>query len=510
MSAIKKDIFFRWFVTIVRMSVGWHFLYEGYSKLMLENWTAKGYLMGTTGLFSDFYHYLAESPMLPFVDKLNVYGLCIIGIMLFCGFCTRYAACAGSLLLLLYYFAYPPFGVSILGQENGNLFIVDKIFLEILLLLLLVISKKYSYGVSSFIFLIRNYYQKRTNNKEKVNISRLEQRRELIKNLTFLPALTILGYGGLKRKFDNVDALSGATIKLNTIDLGTLKGDLPKGKIGNVFMSRLVAGGNLILGSSHARDLLYVNSLVKAYNTEKKIFETLMLAEQVGIDTINIGFLSGKLMAKYKKLTGSKMQVITQVSSTSKNNDIYEQINKAIDEGADIVQINGQCTDRYAEERKLDVIVKMLDKIKGQGYIAGLGAHDVHTFIETEAYGIRPDYYMKTMHHDDYWSAHPRNNRRAYETNGKKSKDHNMFHDNLFCVFPDQTIEFVNNTTIPVMGFKVLAAGAIKPEDGFHWAFKNGADFICVGMFDYQLVDDVNVCIDVLNNLTERKRAWYS
>ena len=64
-------------------------------------------------------------------------------------------------------------------------------------------------------------------------------------------------------------------------------------------------------------------------------------------------------------------------------------------------------------------------------------------------------------------------------------------------------------TTVPVMGFKVLAAGAIKPKDGFKWAFENGADFICVGMFDFQVVADVNTTIDVLEELTSSDR-WMS
>jgi hypothetical protein len=60
------------------------------------------------------------------------------------------------------------------------------------------------------------------------------------------------------------------------------------------------------------------------------------------------------------------------------------------------------------------------------------------------------------------------------------------------------------------MGFKVLAAGAIQPEDGFRWAFENGADFICVGMFDFQIVHDINLTIDVLNSIPQRKREWYA
>jgi len=80
----------------------------------------------------------------------------------------------------------------------------------------------------------------------------------------------------------------------------------------------------------------------------------------------------------------------------------------------------------------------------------------------------------------------------------------------MWCAFPEKAVEFVENTEVPVMGFKVLAAGAIKPQDGFKWALKNGADFICVGMFDFQLVNNVNTAIDTLNNLTDRKRKWYA
>ena len=67
----------------------------------------------------------------------------------------------------------------------------------------------------------------------------------------------------------------------------------------------------------------------------------------------------------------------------------------------------------------------------------------------------------------------------------------------------------VERAKVPVMGFKVLAAGAIKPEDGFRRAFKHGADFLCVGMFDFQVVKDVNVTIDVLGKLKGRTRKWY-
>ena len=70
-------------------------------------------------------------------------------------------------------------------------------------------------------------------------------------------------------------------------------------------------------------------------------------------------------------------------------------------------------------------------------------------------------------------------------------------------------MDFINRTTVPVMGFKILAAGAITPEDGIRYAFENGADFVCLGMFDFQVIKDTNICLDVLADLSNRKRIFY-
>lgn len=166
-------------------------------------------------------------------------------------------------------------------------------------------------------------------------------------------------------------------------------------------------GGNLIGGWAHSRDLLYVPSLFRAYNTEKKVFETLILAEKAGINTINIGYASNTLLAKYKKLTGSSLKVISQVAPNMEKGDFFEQINGAIDAGADILQVQGNWCDWLVRDGRPEVIAGMLERIRNQGYTAGLGAHTVDSLIACEKLGILPDYYMQTMHHDNYWSAHP-------------------------------------------------------------------------------------------------------
>ena len=496
-------------ITIIRVAIGWHFLYEGITKLFIENWSSQSYLANATGPFSGFYHWLAGGESLVrAIDFLNVYGLILIGLALFIGIFIRIASGAGILLLVLYYFAYPPFGTSLFGTAEGHFYIVNRNFIEAFLLIWFVVSKQLGYGIDQLL-LLRSSQKSGKSQSTEAEPGELNSRREALKNLATLPVLGAMGWGAIRHSNKDVDVMSGATIQLNFSSLDKLKGELPKGKIGDHEISRLVAGGNLVGGWAHARDLIYASSLFKAYNTEKKVYETLMLAEQAGVNTINIGFPTNALLAKYKKATGSKIKVISQIHPDMKNEDYFVNIDKAIDFGVDIVQIQGNQVDWLVRDDRIDVIEKMMDHIRRQGYTAGLASHTVDALIATEEAGIIPDYYMKTMHHDQYWSAHPIENRVPFEVDGKNYLDHNKFHNNCFCLFPDRTVDFVNRATVPVMGFKVLAAGAIHPLDGFDWAFKNGADFVCAGMFDFQVVDDVNITIDVLNNLEGRTREWY-
>lgn len=326
-------------------------------------------------------------------------------------------------------------------------------------------------------------------------------RRKVLKSIAVLPFMGMAGR-------DIADGI--ASIDLPSISLQELKGVLPKGKLGKHQISRLIIGSNPINGFAHSRDLGYVGPLFKAYHTEKKVFDTLSMAEQAGINCIGSGFTSLELLQKYKKETGSKILVIGQVGLNRNTTNIYEQFDQATGFGVDIIQLHGEWCDRLVVDKRFDDIGKLMDYIRKQGMVAGMGAHMIDSQIACAEKGIIPDFYMITMHHDNYWSAHPKENRVAYESIGTKQQDHNKWHDNCFCPFPEKTVEFVNKTTIPVMGFKTMAAGAIPPKDGIRWAFENGADFVNAGMLDFQLVNDINLVTDILANLPERKRGWFS
>jgi hypothetical protein len=260
-------------------------------------------------------------------------------------------------------------------------------------------------------------------------------------------------------------------------------GNLPLSKIGNVSVSRLIVGGNPISGNAHSRDLPYVSSLMRRYFTDEKCIETLHLCEECGINTAQFRTDSHivRIMDKYWK-QGGKIQWIAQIKPRKPDiGDIMNDIRMAFDNGAIGGYLQGQVADTLVQRGRIDLVQKGFEDIKANGTIAGVGAHSLDVIIACEKAGMRPDFYMKTLHLGDYWSA--------------KRQPQN---DNIWSIIPEKTIEFMKRVNRPWIAFKVLAAGAIHPREGFKYAFENGADFVCVGMFDFQVRENVIIAEDIL------------
>jgi hypothetical protein len=283
---------------------------------------------------------------------------------------------------------------------------------------------------------------------------------------------------------DNGRGASKPRIQYATVD--DLKGKIPVAKIGNLSLSRLILGGNLIGGWAHARDLIYVSKLVKAYHTEEKIFETLHLAEECGVNTFLTNPALCDIINKYWH-SGGKIQFVSDCGG----GDILTGIKTSIDHGAAACYVHGAIADRLAREGHWDRMAKALDLIRSNGVPAGIGGHRLETVSGSVEHGLKPDFWMKTLHRKDYWSfRHP-------ERNGNK-----------YCDDPDAVIAYMQALEEPWIAFKTLAAGAIHPKDAFRWCFESGADFICVGMYDFQLVEDVNLAHDILSGDVSRERPW--
>jgi len=499
-------------LSVLRIVIGWHFLYEGLVKILNPEWTARPFLEGSRWIFGDLFRWLISGNTgMWIIDTINAYGLTLIGIALIAGIFTRLALWGGATLLLMYYLAYPPFGGFSYGAPSeGSYLIINKNMIELVAMVLLsFMDPGRFYGLDMLRKNRSSIVKKDPIPPANAENEPVNSRRELIKALTGLPIFALFA-GAFFRNLSETgpDAVSGATIKVDYKQAKDVKGKLPTGKLGDLTISRMVMGCNLIGGWSHARDLIYANTLFKAYNNERKIIETFRLAELSGINTTFMVTQYYATFNKYKQIYNSNMQSICQAMLPDK--DFFSDLDTAIRSKPTAIYIQGGEGDRYASAGKFDMLKKAIEYIKSHGFQAGIGAHSLETIKACEREGINADFYVKTFHHDNYWSAHPLENREEYSVIGQSSPDHNRFHENMWDLFPLKTAEYMKGVNKPWFAFKVLAAGAIEPKDGFRHAFENGADFICVGMFDFQVVDNVNTAIETLGSLGARERKWFS
>jgi hypothetical protein len=271
-------------------------------------------------------------------------------------------------------------------------------------------------------------------------------------------------------------------------------GALPQGKLGKLQISRLLLGGNLLTHFTHSRDLRYVYRLAARYNTDEKILETLALAEANGVNALVIHTVPKALavLQKHRKERGGKIQWIICPANAHPDTkmDAYEQqVKRLVDDGTEAIYLWGVFSDRLAKQKKADVIGKAVEVAKAAGVPSGVGAHDLEVVKYCEENKITADFYVKTLHHHKYPSA-------------------KLNHDSMWCSNPEETIQVMASVTKPWFAYKVMAAGAIPPEDAFRYAFGNGADFVLAGMFDFEIEEDAAIAKRVLAGELPRKREW--
>ncbi len=97
---------------LLRLGLGWVFLYAGLTKVLNPDWTAAGYLKSAK-TFPELYQWFASPANIDWVNFLNQWGLTLIGAALILGVAVRIASWAGAVMMLLYYFpvlAFPKVG----------------------------------------------------------------------------------------------------------------------------------------------------------------------------------------------------------------------------------------------------------------------------------------------------------------------------------------------------------------------------------------------------------------
>lgn len=250
------------------------------------------------------------------------------------------------------------------------------------------------------------------------------------------------------------------------------------GRIGKLTVSRLICGGNLFSGFAHSRDLIYVSALMKQYFSPEKIMDTLQACEENGINTAVMRcdeHIVG-VLERYRKERGGKIQWIAQTYPKVK--DLTSNIQIAIDAGAVGAFMQGGIGDRFVADGNTELIGKVIAFTKQNGLVAGVGSHSLETPQAVEKQELDPDFYFKTINSVDYCTQDP--------------------------------AKVANSMPLskPWIAFKVLGAGTVRPRDGFRLAIEKGANFLNVGMFDFQVKENVAVMKDLLARNLPRLRPW--
>ncbi|MGB2821302.1 MAG: hypothetical protein WBF17_10000 [Phycisphaerae bacterium] len=277
---------------------------------------------------------------------------------------------------------------------------------------------------------------------------------------------------------------------------------LPKGRIGKLEVSRLLLGGNLLTHYTHSRDLKYVYNLAAHYNTEAKILETLAAAEAHGVDTLVVHFVPKvlRILADHRKRGGKIKWIICPAAGVDEGMKAYsQQLQELADMGCEAIYLWGVRADALTAAGKVDLLAKAVGMARDHALPSGVGAHDLRVIQACEKNKVPADFYIKTLHHHNYPSGP-----KADELKGPTREI-----PGYWCEDPKAVVAFMKSVAKPWIAFKVMAAGAIPPQNAFQYAFASGADHVLAGMFDFEIAEDAAIARKVLAGL-KRSRPWRS
>ena len=248
---------------------------------------------------------------------------------------------------------------------------------------------------------------------------------------------------------------------------------MPTIRLGTLEVSRVFLGSNPFFGFSHGNPQGSADEM-RAWYTPERIMAVLDEAAGLGINAVWTPCYENwiELWKKYKGEGGKLRHWIGQPDRMP----MEKEIETAVKNGATAICIQGCRIDEQVGAGTWDVVRGWIELIKSHGLPAGMATHRADTHVTAEEKGLPADFFHQTMYRPD----------------------------NYVRAGLEESLAAIDKITKPVVAYKVLGAGRIKPGVTLPYVFKRlkRKDGICVGVFPRKNPREIAENVQLTQKLT--------
>jgi hypothetical protein len=308
-------------------------------------------------------------------------------------------------------------------------------------------------------------------------------RRDFLQQAAGLAA----GAAALTSPLQGAEPPGQATSLLPTIPLGAHR------------VTRLIIGGNPIYGYSHFNKLL--NQHQTAWHTPDRVVALLKHCEQAGINTWQNSYAERTLqdLERFRAAGGKLQWLCLGKPDWDANPDRIDDAAKHKPIG---IAPHGALAERLHRQNRLGVLTDLLKRIRDQGVLVGLSAHNPALIELAEEKGWDVDYFMCCL----YYLTRPR------EEFKKLLGDNLPLGEIYLPSDPPRMFATIKAARKPCLVYKVLAAGrrisnAAEIRSCFETALASikPSDALIVGMYQ-QFGDQVGENAAFVREICSRSR----
>jgi hypothetical protein len=272
-------------------------------------------------------------------------------------------------------------------------------------------------------------------------------------------------------------ALAATSAVVAAADTPAQANSLPTVKLGTHTVTRLILGGNPIYGHSHFNKLFSQHMI--DWHTPERVVELLKRCEQAGINTWQNSYAE-RTLQDIDRVREAGVKFNWLCLGKGDWDRFPERVAEAAKRKPIGIAPHGSLAERLHRQDKLNVLKDLLKRIRDQGVLVGLSAHNPAIIELAEEKGWDVDYYMCCL----YYLTRPR------EEFQKLLGDTLPLGEIYLPTDPPRMFKVIQAAKKPCLAYKVLAAGRrvqspAEVRTCFETAFKSikPTDAVIVGMY---------------------------